>query len=195
MSYRLYTTRSLVIGAEYSVEASLHLRLFTRDLGLIRAHARGVREGKSKLRYSLQPLSLSEVSLIRGKGDWRVAGATSLFLLYPALRHNPETLGLLLRILKLLRRLLQGEEKNEELYDVVEGGVHFLLENSLTKGELLNFECLFVLRILHKLGYLGSPQFEPFLFSPFSKELVFGLESMRSSAIMAINKSLRETHL
>ncbi len=195
MSYRLYTTKALVLGVETSVEASRSLRLFTRELGFIRAHARGVREGKSKLRYGLQPLSLSEVSLVRGREMWRVAGAMPLHSLHASFRESPETFLLLVRIVRLLRRLLQGEEKNEELFDVVESGIEFLLETSLTKSELGNFECVFVLRILHRLGYIGNPEFEPFLGLSLSKDLMVELAPLRSSAILAINKSLRETHL
>jgi len=52
-----------------------------------------------------------------------------------------------------------------------------------------------VLRVLYHLGYLGEEQWRPFFSSPLSKEILDALSPIRSSAIVAINRSLRETHL
>ena len=48
-------------------EADRVYNILTRDLGLVRAHAIGVRREESKLRGALEPYSLSSVSLVRGK--------------------------------------------------------------------------------------------------------------------------------
>jgi hypothetical protein len=51
--------------------------------------------------------------------------------------------------------------------------------------------------MLHCLGYLGtSPDFVLFADSPFfDNSLIFEMDKKREDAVMAINKSIRESHL
>ena len=101
------------------------------------------------------------------------------------------------RIFALLRRLLTGEEKNEQLFAAVLEGFQFIIRNKDTKL-VEGVEIVLVLRILYLLGYLAPRgEFDPFLThaglwdeSVISKALLF-----RTVAISAINNSLRETQL
>jgi hypothetical protein len=53
------------------------------------------------------------------------------------------------------------------------------------------------LRILSSLGYIGNlGDFNQFIESPyFTLELLASMSSLKSRAILEINKSLKETHL
>ncbi len=93
-------------------EADRTYTILTRDLGLVRASATGVRKEGSKLRGALEPLVLSEISLVRGKEYWRITSAEVLRSLAAA--------PTLARPLALLQRLVQGEEPHPELFDAVE---------------------------------------------------------------------------
>src|SRR3989344_9060093 len=73
--YRIYRTEGFVLGSSASGEASKIFPLSTKELGLIHALAQGVRETRSKLRYSLQDYMLSSFDLVRGKNGWRVTSA------------------------------------------------------------------------------------------------------------------------
>jgi len=195
MAHHLYTTRAFVIDSTPSGEASRFIALFTKELGMIRAMARGVREGKSKLRGALQPLSFVDVSLVRGKEIWRLTGASGSLSLPIVLRGERKRLELAARAASLVSRLVHGEEKNEGLFDTFDEGMRYLAEEKLEGESLQNFECALVLRVLYHLGYLGEEQWRPFFSSPLSKEILDALSPIRSSAIVAINRSLRETHL
>jgi len=76
--YRTYTTEAVVLGSRDAGEANKYYFLLTRELGLIHAFAQGVRELKSKLRYSLAELSYVKVSLVRGKEKWRLTSVVPL---------------------------------------------------------------------------------------------------------------------
>ena len=116
-------------------EADRLYTILTHDLGLVRASASGVRKEESKLRGALEPLALSNVSLVRGKEYWRITSAESI-------RRIPLTDGLA-RALALLERLVQGESPHPELFDVVE--TYLEAEESILVGHIL----------LH-LGYLKA---------------------------------------
>lgn len=139
MSYHVYTTKGIVLSQRPFKEADRVYSILTRDLGLIRASAIGVRKEASKLRGSLEPVSLTVISLVRGKEFWRLTSADGA--------QKIKASGDLLRPLTLLEQLVQGESSHAELYDAVE---EFILKEE--KGE--EFEIKFVARILFELGYL-----------------------------------------
>lgn len=195
MAHHLYTTDAFVLRSIETGEANRTLDLFTKELGLVRVVGRSLRQGKSKLRFGLQPLSFAHVTLVRGKDVWRLTGSLPELSLTSLLRHEKKKLYLSARAGSLLARLVQGEEKNEALYDTVSEGLRFLARESFEEGELQNMECALVLQILYHLGYVGGDDFNSFLLSPLSKDIITSLTPIRSSAIVAINRSLKETHL
>ncbi len=129
MSYHIYTTRGLVLSARPVKEADRLYSILTRDFGLIRAHAIGIRKSTSKLRGALEPVSLSSVSLVRGKEFWRL---TSAEVIKKFKKSKP---------LALLEQLIAGEAAHPELFDAVE-------------NHLNSDETVFVSQILFHLGYL-----------------------------------------
>lgn len=183
MSYHLYHTHGFVLGSAPRGEGNRSFTLFTRELGLITATAQSVREERSKLRYGLAELSLSDITLVRGKDSWRLTSALCIENLYATFHHTPETVKLFGRIFRLLRRLVAGEEQNEQLFKAIEEAVEFLKRRgtdvagmpvaSGTNAEISKtsageesqsdnvnigigtVEIVLVLRILHILGYLA----------------------------------------
>ncbi len=195
--YHLYHTPALVLGAETQGEGSRRFSLLTRELGLISASATSVREERSKLRYGLQNLSLSDLTLVRGKDSWRITSAVVSRNFFALFRATPEKTELFTRVAKLLRRLLHGEEKNERLFDAVVETLVYLHENAEPQP-IEYVEIVLVLRILFLLGYLAPrKEFEDFLREPFSwnTELFGYARSLRALALSEINLSLRETQL
>jgi len=195
--HHIYHTKGFVFGSSPSGEANRFFRIFTRDLGFVRASAQGVRFLKSKLRYSLHDFSYCDLSLVRGKELWRVTGAVKKENLFEALRAEPKMFAVFSRVFALLERLLSGEEKNEPLFNYLEEAVLFALAENPLKELIRNFEYILVLRILSSLGYLGSSaDFGIFVESPYwSKDLLLKLDGVMPRVLGEINKSLKETQL
>lgn len=120
-------------------EADRVYSIMTREFGLVRATATGVRKGHSKLRGLLEPISLVSVSLVRGKEYWRITSAESIRVITPTEE--------ILKPLALLEKLVQGEAPNPELFDAVKKIV------LSSPGDDM-FEIHFVATILFHLGYL-----------------------------------------
>lgn len=198
MSYHLYHTDAFVIGGTPSGEGSRILTLFTRELGMISASARSVREERSKLRYCLQDFSLSEVTLVRGRDSWRITNASIIESVFRSFQESSKTLALFARVFRLLRRLLQGEGKNEPLFAAIVSAYSFLKNKNSISLEQANIEIVLVLRILFLLGYL-SPRSE---FLPFISDVLLWDDNLveiagtfRSLAVADINHSLTESQL
>ncbi len=197
MSHHIYQTSGFILGSSAFGEANRSFRVLTRDLGLIRASAQGVRFLKSKLRYAISDFSYCEFSLVRGQERWRVTGVSKHADLYNEFRQTPEILLLFARVFSLLERLLSGEEKNKKLFKYIEEAVLFARTKKLLAPLSRNFEYILVLRILSCLGYLGSsPDTAAFIESPFwSDELLLKMESLTPKILGEINRSLKESQL
>lgn len=197
MAHQVHQTEGIILESRAFGEAHRYLHVFTRDFGYIYALARSVRKEKSKLRFGLQNHSHVSLSLVRGRDLWRVVGASPNGNMYFALRDEREKLALYFQLVSLLRRLLHGEEKNEELFNVFLDGLLFLKKEELVGEDIRNTECILVLRILHTLGYVSSENFlQAYLIAPsISRDLLEETRPHRPNIIAAINESLHASNL
>lgn len=154
-------------------EADRIYTIMTRDLGLVRAMAIGVRKEVSKLRGNIEPFSLSSVSFVKGKDYWRLTSAE----LIQSISSSPS----FARPLALLEKLVQGEAPHSELFDAVEEAVLFYPERgrgvSRPRDEM--FEIRLVSQILFHLGYLKKTD----------------LDLDKKDLIQAINEGMHASHL
>jgi len=195
--YHLYTTQAFILKSYPSGDANCLYLLFTKDFGLIRASAQGVRFLKSKLRHRLQEFNFLEVTLVRGKEYWRITNAGEEQNLFLDFKKQPAVLKILARVFNLLKRLLHGEEKNETLFAHLEETCRYFQSREVSLVEAVNVEYILVLRILHSLGYIGSsPDTLGFVETPFwTAELINQMSDFKNKALETINQSLLETQL
>lgn len=113
-----YDTRGIVLARAPHGEASAQLTVLTPDLGLVRARAEAVRRPKAKLAHALTTFAESDLVLVRGKGEWRVAGAVLVEPWFVKLG-NYEARVRAARVSRLLLRLVAGETREPELYRIV----------------------------------------------------------------------------
>ncbi|OGG55318.1 DNA repair protein RecO [Candidatus Kaiserbacteria bacterium RIFCSPHIGHO2_02_FULL_49_11] len=197
MAHRIETLDALVLGGMPVGEAHRSIDLLTPQLGRIRAVARSVRHEKSKLRFALQDFSHIKVSLVRGREVWRIVGAISYSNFYTDLGNRAHERDIVARLSALMRRLLPGEEENEELFSIVCDALTFLKETKFSESDIRDFECLTVLRILHNLGYLArDAQNASFLDTEITTaELISRISPLRLEMVKCINTSLHESQL
>lgn len=195
MSHHIYHTRGIILGSVPTGESNRFYRIFTEELGLVGATAQSVREGKSKLRYSLQDFSFVSVDLVRGKEVWRITSAGEWRSL-PGIKGNTARTKLFARVCSLTARLLQGEGRERELFADMVGVADFLETRVVPEQLLVALETLAVLRALVYLGYLDPEGYEKFLEpGAYSSELLEEFESIRSKILPKINEALKASHL
>lgn len=118
------------------------------------ATARSVRAENSKQRYALQEFSQIRVSLIKGKQGWRIGSVEAVKNDFAA-ASTREVRASIIRLYKLLRRFIRGEEASVELYDFVVAALAKLSVVSVNR-QLLDpyIHC----QILLLLGYVDRQQ-------------------------------------
>jgi len=165
MSYTIHTTPVLVLSSQPYREADRLYSLLTKELGLIRASAQGVRKEHSKLRGSLEPISLSTVSFVKGKEFWRITSSSVDENISIKLNKDKKLLKAISQALALLERMIQGETPHPELFDALEKLIKEAVKNEVglaprssknEVGDVKDFETKLVATILADLGYLNK---------------------------------------
>ncbi len=190
MAHEVYTTEAIVLSSTGVQDADKLFWLLTKDLGLLFVSAKSVREETSKLRYSLQDLSLVRVSLVRGRGLWRLTGAeengeTALEL------HDSKVFG---RVAALVRRLVPTDEKNSDIFTLIRGARSALFTQA---GTAESIETLTVARMLYRLGYLDCKDAYRGVVDTihFDSAVIQNAEALVQKLIHDINDGLTESQL
>jgi len=154
MSYYVYTTEAVILKKTDVGEADSLITFFAKEFGKIMVLARGVRYIKSKHRYNLSGFSLVQVSVVgTSNGYYRLTDAREIRPL-ACIRNNSDKMKYALRLLSFMSRLIQGEERDERLWNRFISNLLFLEEKNLDKKNLINFDILSTLHILAVMGYL-----------------------------------------
>lgn len=191
MAYLTYTTEALVCGSRDTNTSDRSFLLFTRDAGMVWATARSVREERSKQRYALQDFSFIRVSLVRGKSGWRVGSVQNEVNVFSIARTREARAGVL-RIVKLLRQFVQGEEPHPALYADVYTALTYIADEA--HEHIAYIADRFSVRMLYKLGYIAAePTFAPLLEE--ESEWVRDGKALPDSAQRAIAHALSVSHL
>lgn len=154
MAYATYTTDAIVCGSKNLYTADRTYLLFTRELGMLWATARSVREERSRQRYALQDFSLIRVSLVKGKGGWRIGSTQALGNPFLGAKARSGRAGVAY-LVRQLRRYIHGEQPIPIAYDDVATtlGAVAALEDPL---EITPWQQVCLVRLLYVLGYVGD---------------------------------------
>lgn len=118
---------------------------------MVFAHARSVREERSKQRFALQDFSQIRVSLVKGKSGWRIGSVESLGNSFLHARTREER-GHVSFLITQLRKYVHGEIALSKIYDdivtILEG-----MEIYAPKWDVVGR--VFMLRLFAELGYIA----------------------------------------
>jgi recombinational DNA repair protein (RecF pathway) len=181
MSYESYSTSAIVLGSYDNATADKSYRLFTERAGMLYASARSVREERSRQRYALQDFSHISVTLIRGKTGWRIGSveAKENFFMQATTR---ATRGSIVKVCKVLRRYVHGEEPQPVLYQEFLEAIRLLGEPDLPARE--SYELCVIVRLLSHLGYVAlTPDIAPLCMG--------AIAAMASTDVLAAHDDLR----
>ena len=196
MAYHIYHTEAIILDSRPFGEGDRLLHCYTRELGYVVAHAKSLRELRSRLRYSLQTFAHAEIDLIRGKHGWKLISARPLSQHQSLLEHARKR-TILAQHTQLVRRLIQGEESHATLFDDLLAALRFL-DLREVEEEFRAAELLFVVRLLERLGYWEGKEELALLLTPNvwdSTDALHLVTRERTHVLTAVNAALRATQL
>ncbi len=145
------TTDALIIRENNNIgEADRFVTALTRELGLVRASARGARNLKSRNASATQLLSYSRLTLFRGREKYIIDEAEPLQIFF-GLRADIEKLALAQYICELAGTLAPAEEPADDFLRLLLNGLAYL-ENGKRPAPLV--KAVVELRLLVLAGYM-----------------------------------------
>lgn len=141
MAIEKYTTTCFVLESYERGEHDKVFKLFTREFGLLMAHAKSIRKLESKLRAHLKVGRMSQVTLVKGKEVWRLVGAEEVQIKSSLMRD----------VIMYLSRFIKGEGAHKRLYDRV---VMITKESDLY--DITKMRLLLLYTLLVGLGYADA---------------------------------------
>ncbi len=196
MSHRIYHTSGFVLAAYPRGEAGRVYRIYTQDFGLVLATVSGVRLPKSKLRLSLQNLDWLDISLVRGREFSHIISAERRpeFLL---IKKSVSKLKFYVSILKLLGRLIHGEQAEPAIYQALDQAFLLAAAAETPVRLLRNLEVLLVFRLLRALGYIKDKVEYRSLFvtDDWSEATLAAAAGVQPVMIREINHTLKQLNV
>lgn len=193
MSYRVYTTKGIVLKKKTSGEQNSLLFILTKDLGYIMASARSTRSSKSKLKGLLEEYAYGEFSLVKGKNGWRLTNVSNegnFFFELP--EYSRKTLA---QISSVLGKMIQGEVEQSEIYECISKSFKCL---SITeKEDVPQVEIYTVLYIMNLLGYVDNTEEIKSLTSDFviNQNSLDRISENKIKIVGIINKAIKASQL
>jgi DNA repair protein RecO (recombination protein O) len=99
-------------------EADRLLTIFTREMGKVRAIAKGVRKTRSRKAGHVEPFTRSNLQLARGR-DLMILTQVEAIDVHPNFRDDLVLLGYASYLIELLDRATYDEEENRPLYNLI----------------------------------------------------------------------------
>ncbi len=171
-------------------EANALLVLAAKGLGLVRARAQGVRKAGAKLAPALTTLSESDVSLVKGKEGWRIAGAVLREPWFSRLKERDARLRIA-RVHGLLLRLAPADTAEHDFYELMQCFYEVLETVPTARYEAA--ELMMVLQLLSRLGLAQGAV--PDLEDAFSEETLCAVDAARVTYIHRINQGIAASGL
>lgn len=144
------TTDALIIKENNNIgEADRFVTALTRDLGIVRASARGANNIKSRNAAATRLLSYSRLKLIRGRDKYIIEDAKPITVFFE-LREDIEKLTLAQYFCELIGVLAPQEEPAEDFLRLMLNALHFLIKNDRDSRLV---KAVFELRLLGMAGF------------------------------------------
>jgi recombinational DNA repair protein (RecF pathway) len=150
---------------------------------MLYATARSVREERSKQRCALQDFSHITVTLIKGKGGWRI-GSVEVHENFFMKAVSRAARGSIVKLTKAIRRYVHGEESEPLLYDTYVEAIDLLSAADIDGRSQL--ELCAIVRLLRTLGYVAS------LPAPATAVLSGPLAAVSLTDLLAVETVLEE---
>ena len=113
-----YRTQAFILEKTDFQEADQVFTVYTEDFGKLKVLGRAIRKIKSKLRAGVELFYLSEIEFIQGKNHKTLTDATAIEKLNNV-RQDLEKLEIVSQIAENVDDLIKGEEKDEDVWNLL----------------------------------------------------------------------------
>jgi DNA repair protein RecO (recombination protein O) len=111
-------TEAIILKSADSNEVDRLLTVYSEKLGKVNVSAKGVKKLESKLRYSIEPITHTQMILVEGK-NFLILKDSVILDQFLGIKKNPEKMKISRKIAELVNEAIVGEEKDEGIWKLV----------------------------------------------------------------------------
>lgn len=142
-------TEGIILRSRHFRNTSLILTFYTKDRGKIEALAKGIKNRISKGEGGMEVFSQVEIIYYERGHILRLLSHSYLLNSFRFLRMSPLKFTCATYLVELVDILVHGEEKNENIYNLLLNSLYFMKEEKDLDGFILFFE----IKLINYLGY------------------------------------------
>jgi len=113
-----YRTQAFILEKTDLREADQVFTIYTKDFGKLKVLGKAIRKIKSKLRAGIDLFYLSEIEFIQGKNHKTLTDAITIEK-FKNVKQDLEKLGIVSQIAENVGDLIKGEEKDEDIWNLL----------------------------------------------------------------------------
>ncbi len=152
-----YPLEAIVLDRTYHREYDSRISIFSRERGRQELVVRGTRRPKSKLAGHIEPMSLVDLLVVKGK-QYDYAGSAVGRDSFTGIKNDLDRIRQGARIIRFFRRVVERDEPDARLYDLLHSSLRELDRSGDSAAGQETQGLAFVLRFLSLSGY--RPQLE-----------------------------------
>lgn len=147
-----YKTQAIVFKKKDINESDRFFSVFTDDFGRLDIFAKAIRKIVSKLRSSIDIFFVSDIEFIQGKNRKTLIDSIVLNK-FNNISENPEKFKVALKIGELLDNFINGEEKDDKVFNLIKEVFSILDDKNLKSEKYSLLYYYFLWNLLSLLGY------------------------------------------
>ncbi len=148
----MHFTEGIVLEQKDFKENDRVLSVFTKDYGIIKVLARGIRKSTSKLSSQIDLFSFVEISFVLGSG-YKVLSGAYLKDGFFNLKQDLKKQKLAKDISSLLVKYFPKNEKEEDVFEILKKAFFYISKNNFKDADAKYFFVYFQYKVLESLGY------------------------------------------
>lgn len=146
-----YNIKALILNRKPFSEDGSRVTVYSENLGKLELVARGTKKIKSKLAGHLEPISLVEIMVVRGK-QYNYIGTVVSKDCYVKIKNNFAKIKAAGQAIKVFNLIIKLGQSDQDIFHLLKNYFDFLAGAS-AKTDYDFFAQLFVLKLLVKLGH------------------------------------------
>lgn len=111
-------TQGIILKEADLNEVDRLLTIYTKELGKIKVSAKGVKKLESKLRYSIEPISLVQLILVEGK-SFLILKDSVIINQFLEIKKDLNKFKKVKEIVEIIDEAIVGEEKDEDIWKLI----------------------------------------------------------------------------
>lgn len=146
-----YNIKALILNRKPLAEDGGKVTVYSENLGKLELVARGTKKIKSKLAGHLEPISLVEIMVVRGR-QYNYIGAVVSKDCYVNIKNNFAKIKAAGRAIKVFNLIIKLGQSDQDIFSLLKNYFDFL-DGASAKPDYDLFVQLFIFKLLIKLGH------------------------------------------